>query len=45
MGYPPLRLSSVFHPTDFSPASEVAFAHALRLALDAKAELHIMHVD
>lgn len=38
-------LRSVFHPTDFSPASEVAFAHALKLALEAKAELRIMHVD
>lgn len=34
----------MFHPTDFSPASEVAFAHALKLALDAKAELRIMHI-
>jgi nucleotide-binding universal stress UspA family protein len=44
MSYPPLRLSSVFHPTDFSQASEVAFAHALKLALEAKAELRIMHI-
>lgn len=45
MPYPPLRLRSVFHPTDFSQASEVAFVHALKLALDAKAELRIMHID
>ena len=44
MLYAPFRLRSVFHPTDFSPASEVAFAHALKLALDAKAELRIMHI-
>ncbi len=44
MLFPPFRLRSVFHPTDFSPASEVAFAHALKLALDAKAELRIMHI-
>lgn len=45
MPYPALRLRSVFHPTDFSQASEVAFVHALKLALDAKAELRIMHID
>ncbi|TKS62659.1 MAG: putative universal stress protein [Nitrospira sp.] len=45
MLYAPFKLRSVFHPTDFSPASEVAFAHALKLALDAKAELRIMHID
>ena len=44
MLYAPFKLGSVFHPTDFSPASEVAFAHALKLALDAKAELRIMHI-
>jgi nucleotide-binding universal stress UspA family protein len=44
-----LSLSSpierIFHPTDFSSDSHVAFAHALKLALLAKAELTIMHVD
>lgn len=45
MLFPPFRPRSVFHPTDFSRASEVAFAHALKLALDAKAELRIMHID
>ena len=44
MLYAPFKLRSVFHPTDFSPASEIAFAHALKLALDAKAELRIMHI-
>jgi nucleotide-binding universal stress UspA family protein len=34
----------VLHTTDFSHASDVAFAHALRLALAAGAELSIMHV-
>src|SRR5262245_40899217 len=34
----------IFHPSDFSPASEVAFAHALKLALIARAELRMMHV-
>jgi nucleotide-binding universal stress UspA family protein len=34
----------VLHPTDFSPESEAAFAHALRVALTNKAELCLMHV-
>jgi nucleotide-binding universal stress UspA family protein len=34
----------MFHPSDFSQASEVAFAHALKLGLIAKSELSIMHV-
>ena len=38
-------LQRIFHPTDFSPDSQVAFAHALKLALLARAELTIMHVD
>src|SRR5215470_2284918 len=39
-----LVLNRIFHPSDFSPASEVAFAHALKLALVARAELRMMHV-
>lgn len=35
----------IFHPSDFSPASEVAFAHALKIALQAKAKLDLMHVE
>lgn len=35
--------SRIFHPTDFSLASEVAFAHALKLALVANAELTVVH--
>ncbi|MBX3235579.1 MAG: universal stress protein [Nitrospiraceae bacterium] len=38
-------LQRIFHPTDFSPDSQVAFAHALKLALLHRAELTIMHVD
>lgn len=34
----------ILHTSDFSPASEVAFAHALRLALAAHAELDVLHV-
>ena len=35
----------IFHPSDFSSASEVAFGHALKIALQAKAKLDIMHVE
>jgi len=45
---PPLEqvgLYKVFHPTDLSAASDIAFAHALKLALAAHGELRIMHVD
>ena len=35
----------VFHPTDFSEASWLAFAHALRVALLARAALTLFHVD
>ena len=38
-------LQNVFHPSDFSPASERAFAHALKAALTAKAGLTILHVS
>jgi nucleotide-binding universal stress UspA family protein len=34
----------IFHPSDFAPGTELAFAHALKLALEAKADLEIMHV-
>ena len=32
------------HPTDFSEASEVAFAHALKLALVTRGQLDVLHV-
>ena len=35
---------TIFHPSDFSPASESAFAHALKIALVTKAHLQVMHV-
>jgi nucleotide-binding universal stress UspA family protein len=35
----------IFHPSDFSTASEVAFGHALKIALQAKGKLDIMHVE
>jgi len=37
-------VDNVFHPTDLTEASDVAFAHALRIALAAKARLDIFHV-
>ena len=35
----------IFHPSDFSSASDVAFGHALKIALQSKAQLDIMHVE
>jgi nucleotide-binding universal stress UspA family protein len=40
-GEPLLR---ILHPSDFSKASRVAFAHALKIALKSGAELEIVHV-
>ena len=39
-----VKVESVFHPSDFSEASEVAFAHALKTALVTGADLSILHV-
>jgi nucleotide-binding universal stress UspA family protein len=36
-------VNSIFHPSEFSKASELAFAHALAVALIRKTELVIMH--
>jgi hypothetical protein len=36
-------VNSIFHPSDFSKASELAFAHALAIALMRKTTLVIMH--
>ena len=38
-------VKSIFHPSDFSEASEVAFAHALKIALVAGATLTMLHVE
>ncbi len=35
----------IFHPTDFSIDSHTALLHSLKLALAARAELSVMHVD
>jgi nucleotide-binding universal stress UspA family protein len=37
-------ISSVLHPSDFSEASQVAFAHALKATLIAKGKLVLIHV-
>jgi nucleotide-binding universal stress UspA family protein len=38
-----LPIDSVFHPTDLSAASEVAFVHALRIALAAQSEITLLN--
>lgn len=38
-------LMRIVHPSDFSPMSQIAFAHALKIALLANAELEIVHVQ
>jgi len=39
-----VTLRSIFHPSDFSEASEIAFVHALKIALAAHARLSMLHV-
>jgi len=38
-------LRSIFHPTDFSESSDIAFAHALKFALASNSKLNLMHVS
>jgi nucleotide-binding universal stress UspA family protein len=38
-------VQSVVHPTDFSPASERAFAYALAIAVLRRTKLTLLHVD
>jgi len=40
-----VKIESIFHPSDFSAASEVAFVHALKIALAAGTKLTMLHVD
>jgi nucleotide-binding universal stress UspA family protein len=40
-----VKIESIFHPSDFSEASEVAFVHALKMALMAGAKLTMLHVE
>src|SRR3712207_1845033 len=37
--------AGVLHPTDFSAASDLPFAHALKVALAAVARLSVLHVE
>lgn len=39
------ELQAIAHATDFGPASELAFAHALKIALGAKTRFWILHTD
>ena len=43
----PTRLSieGIFHPSDFSEGSHVAFLHALKLTLAARCRLRVLHVS
>jgi len=41
-GEPSIR---IVHPSDFSQASRVAFAHALKIAFQTQAQLEIVHVQ
>jgi nucleotide-binding universal stress UspA family protein len=43
--YPERKVSSIFLPSDFSEGSEIAFAHAMKLALASKALLTVLHVQ
>lgn len=36
---------NIFHPSDFTQTSQVAFCHALKIALAVNAELKMLHVD
>ena len=38
-------LFRIVHPSDFSRLSQIAFAHALKIALLSHAELEIVHVE
>ncbi len=40
-----VSIGNIIHPTDFSHGSDVAFGHALRLALGCHGQLEILHVD
>jgi nucleotide-binding universal stress UspA family protein len=38
-------LIRIIHPSDFTASSRAAFAHALKIALQSKAELELVHVQ
>ena len=37
-------IDTVLHPSDFSEASQIAFVHALKIALIARSKLTLLHV-
>lgn len=39
----PAGIASILHPSDFTPESDTAFAHALKIALVTRAELSLLH--
>lgn len=39
------EIRAVLHPTDLTPSSELAFAHALRLAASGRTKLYVLHAD
>ena len=39
------QISAVLHPTDLTSSSELAFAHALRLAASGRTKLYLLHAD
>ncbi|MFO1072629.1 MAG: universal stress protein [Geminicoccaceae bacterium] len=41
----PQQLHYVVHPTDFTAGGEVAFAHALRIALAARGHFYLVHAE
>ncbi|MFN7291993.1 MAG: universal stress protein [Pirellula sp.] len=43
--HPERKVSAIFLPSDFSEGSEIAFIHALKLALASKALLTVLHVQ
>lgn len=40
-----MSFANIFHPSDFSAGDHGAFVHALKIALAAKGELELLHVD
>jgi nucleotide-binding universal stress UspA family protein len=38
------NFNHVFHPSDFTSGDEAAFTHALRIALEARGQLQLLHV-
>ena len=39
-----VKVESIFHPSDFSEASEIAFVDALKIALVTQSRLSMLHV-